>query len=166
MSNMPKKWFVIKARDPFRVANTIRQATGFKVYAPLKLSSRKATRFQRARHMRGSVKEMPAIGKYIFVLCPHDNTVLSTLCNVYGVIGILGNGDLPVPISDAEVSRIQKRIPNWNTERPIKPGDIVDYGSFRVPVVSIDNVRAQILVSAFRRDVIETVMVADLEMAA
>ncbi|HVZ15117.1 MAG TPA: transcription termination/antitermination protein NusG [Bauldia sp.] len=156
---MAKKWYIVHAYSNFerKVADSIRekaQATGLgDLFDEILVPTEKVVEVRRGRKVDAERKFFPG---YVLVKMDMTDEAYHLIKNTPKVTGFLGADNKPMPISEAEASRILQQVQE-GVERP-KPAVSFEVGeqvrvadgpfaSFNGLVEEVDEVRARLKVA-------------------
>jgi transcriptional antiterminator NusG len=156
---MDKKWYIVHAYSNFerKVADSIRekaQATGLAdLFDEILVPTEKVVEVRRGRKVDAERKFFPG---YVLVKMNMTDEAYHLIKNTPKVTGFLGADNKPMPISEAEASRILQQVQE-GVERP-KPSVSFEIGeqvrvadgpfaSFNGLVEEVDEVRARLKVA-------------------
>jgi transcription termination/antitermination protein NusG len=156
---MDKKWYIVHAYSNFerKVADSIRekaQAAGLSdLFDEILVPTEKVVEVRRGRKVDAERKFFPG---YVLVKMQMTDEAYHLIKNTPKVTGFLGADSKPVPISEAEASRILQQVQE-GVERP-KPSVSFEIGeqvrvadgpfaSFNGLVEEVDEVRARLKVA-------------------
>ena len=156
---MDKKWYIVHAYSNFerKVAESIRekaQATGLgDLFDEILVPTEKVVEVRRGRKVDAERKFFPG---YVLVKMAMTDEAYHLIKNTPKVTGFLGSDNRPMPISEAEASRILQQVQE-GVERP-KPSVSFEVGeqvrvsdgpfaSFNGQIEEVDEVRARLKVA-------------------
>ena len=156
---MDKKWYIVHAYSNFerKVAESIREkahATGLgDLFDEILVPTEKVVEVRRGRKVDAERKFFPG---YVLVKMAMTDEAYHLIKNTPKVTGFLGSDNRPMPISEAEASRILQQVQE-GVERP-KPSVSFEVGeqvrvsdgpfaSFNGQIEEVDEVRARLKVA-------------------
>ncbi len=156
---MAKRWYIVHAYSNFekKVADSIREQVKQRhldnLFDEIMVPTEKVTEVRRGRKVDAERKFFPG---YVLVKCELTDEVYHLIKNTPKVTGFLGAESKPIPITDAEASRILHQVQE-GIERP-KPAVSFEVGeqvrvsdgpfaSFNGTVEEVDDSRSRLKVA-------------------
>ena len=156
---MAKRWYIVHAYSNFekKVADSIREYAGQRGLADkfdeILVPTEQVVEVRRGRKVNSERKFFPG---YVLVKCDLTDDVYHLIKNTPKVTGFLGSDSKPIPISDAEASRILNQVAE-GVERPkstltFEVGEQVrvadgPFASFSGQVEEVDEERSRLKVA-------------------